>query len=216
MAVPAYKAILSKSGTSTAFTNEGMTLVSGNVYRITNSALSVWDRNVTPTFTEDDGLGGRQNIPASNIKWIDYLFGMVEFNAAVTPPVQVSGNYLPMQRIAEAKSFDIELTTTMLDTTELDNPNDYRSFVYGIRNVSLSISKLYNVNDDFFSTLSNNQPIVVTIKPDPNDAQELRGWYVISGHSPSGDRDSLETLELNFQLDGEPRTNQDYKSFSWR
>ena len=213
MAIPAYTVRILKSGTSTAFTNEPMTNVGTNTYQITDTTKQIWDRNVTPSFTEDDGAGGRLSIPASDVQSIDYLRGTVVFTRAVTEPIQVSGNYMPMARVAGAHEFTIDLGGNVLDATEFDDPTDpkWRKRIYGLPDATVSLTRFIDAVDDFISVMNNGSRVVIDIQFDKNTQAGIRGWFVVASDNTVSSVDDLEKAEITFNLDGDRNS-----ALSWK
>lgn len=116
MASPGFNSALYIGGTSTAFTGEACTDISGDVWQITAASKGVWDPAVVPDFY-DNGVA----ILAADIAAIDYLFGKVTFTGTKTGPITVDGNYIPQLKIADGYSYSVDMEADELDTTEFDD-----------------------------------------------------------------------------------------------
>ncbi len=117
MALPGYLTTVKLGGTPVALSAEPMTNTSGNTFQITDTTRRVLDRDVVPTF-EDEGESP-QEILASDVSNIDYIFGKVTFLTSKTGPVVVkTGNYIPLTDIAGAHSYNLNHGGDVLDSTE--------------------------------------------------------------------------------------------------
>jgi hypothetical protein len=194
-----YVAKLKKSGTSTTFTTEAMSLVSGKTYEIADATKDVWDRSVVPSVYADAVL-----VNASNIESIDYLFGRVTFISTYTPAgaVTVSGKYLPMAEISKINSFTLTQTAAIIDKTDfaLARTTGYRSFDPGLRTVGLQTGGFYDVTNDLVDILDAREEIVSEINPDGSGLSMARGFVKMASRTQSGDVGALEAETANFGL----------------
>ena len=203
--VVGHAATVKKSGTSTVFTGEAFTLVSGNTYQITDAAKRVWDRTASFTF-----YGNSIAIPSSQISSIDYLNGKVTFSSSQTTPITADGKYMPMTSVAGANSFELAINNTILDDTDFDITDNYRSSMYGLSDVSVTLRRFAQATNEFFTALTNGDYLVIEIDPAGTGTSIARGWFVVESSNQSGSVDELETLELSFRLD-----NTNDVAFSW-
>lgn len=209
MGSPGWRATVKRSGTSTQFTDEAASLVSGKTYQIDDETKQVWDRE-QPVTVKDDGVV----VDSSNIEFIDYLFGKVTFASGYTVQgaVTISGNYLPMQSVAGANSYTLNQTAEILDDTDFDTAKNtgYRSRIYGLQDVSATISRWDDLSDYFKTVIDNGEVVVLEIRPGEG-MEFFRGYMVVESSNRSGDVAALESEELSFQLDGDGAG----KAFSW-
>lgn len=209
MGSPGWRATVKRSGTSTEFTDETASLVSGQTYQIDDEAKQVWDRS-KPIIVKDDD----EEVNPANIAHIDYLFGKVTFvpGYTVTGPVTISGHYLPMQHVAGANSYTLNQTIDVLDDTDFEHAQStgYRSRTYGLHDISLSLSRWDDMSKDFVFAAEAGEVVVVEVKPG-DGTRKFRGFMLVESANRSGDVSSLESEELSFQLDGDGVG----KSFSW-
>ena len=117
MAIVGYNASVSVTGTPTAMTAEAMTTNStvANTYKITSGTKNIWDRTAAVSFASSTGALTTATVVSITV---DYLFGKVTLGAAVTPPVTVTGTYLPTAVAAGAHSFSLDLGRELLDDTD--------------------------------------------------------------------------------------------------
>lgn len=209
MGSPGWRATVKRSGTSTAFTDESATLVSGKTYQIDDPDKVVWDR--TKPITVKDGGNA---VDPGDIEHVDYLFGTVTFvdGYTVQGDVEISGNYLPMQSIAGANSYTLNQTVDVLDNTDFDHAKStgHRRRVSGLHDVSATVSRWDDLSKDFFTAASNGEVVVLEIEPG-GGTKKFRGFMLVETANRSGDVAALESEEVTFQLDGDGLG----KAFSW-
>lgn len=196
-----YVAKILKSGSTTAMTDEAMTLVSGKTYKITAATKNVWDRSVTPTF-EDGG----SPIDPSDIASIDYLFGRVTLDSGYTPSGAITvatGSYLPMTQVAKAQTFTLTQTANTNDNTNYETAQSnsgHKTFELGLRTVSLSLRGVYASSNAYGALLIARNEVVIEINPDGSGKSVARGWFRANTTGQSGDVGDLEEENLNFVL----------------
>lgn len=194
-----YVAKLLKSGASTTFTGEAMTLVSGKTYKITSAAKNVWDH--TATFTFNDG----SPILAANIESINHLHGRVTFISSFTPAgaVTVDGKYYPMTQIAKAQGFSLKQTAAVINDTDFETAQangGTRTCQYGLKQVSLDVNGVYATSNAFKTLLVARSEIVVEINPDGASKSVARGYFKPMNTGQSGDVGDLEVETISFAL----------------
>ncbi len=213
MGLAGYLAVVRKGGTPTTFTNEafgddtGSTIA--NKYVITDSAKAVWQRNTVPSFRE--GATG-STISSTDIAAIDYLFGKVTFNSTHATVVG-SGKYVPLSSIAGAYQYTLTMTADILDDTDFDSTG-YRTYLPGINNVTLSLTRWDTLNLEFWNVLENTNAtgssrFVADIQPG-GTGPIARGWFVVGNDGRSGDVNSLEQGDVELVLD-----DRTVSSFRW-
>lgn len=210
MGSPGWKATVKRSGTSTTFTDEPASLVSGQTYQIDDETKQVWDRTA-PIVVNDNG----NEVDPENIEHIDYLFGMVTFADDYTPTggITISGKYLPMQNVAGANSYTLNQTVDVLDDTDFDHAKTtgYRSRMAGLHDVSVTVSRWDNLSKDFFTAATAGQAVVVEIVPGLG-TRKFRAFMLVETANRSGDVAALESEEVSLILDGDGAG----KAFSWQ
>lgn len=195
-----YMAKLMKSGSTTAFTDEATTLVSGKTYKITAATKNVWDRSVA-VVVEDNGVA----MNAADIESIDYLFGRVTLDSAYTPTgaITVTGSYFPMTQIAKGRSYDLTQTANAIDNSVFETVQangGYRTFEAGLKTVKLSISGVYATSNAFEALLAARAECIIEINPDGAGKSMARGWFRPMSMGQSGDVGDLEEGSLDFTL----------------
>lgn len=194
-----YVAKIKKNGSTTAFTDEAMSLVSGKTYKITDATKNVWDRSATIT-VDDNAVDA-----TANVESIDFLFGQVTFAAAYTPtgPITVSGSYFPMTQVAKAQEFTLTQTTDAIDTTDFETAQGnegHRTFDYGLRTVSLDLTGVYASSNGYRASLEARDELMIEINPDGNSKSVARGFFKPISQDQSGNVGALEKETNKFEL----------------
>lgn len=207
MGVAAYNTVVERVGTSTSFTGEAMSATSvTNEYQIDDKSKSVWDRTATFTVYEDSVD------VTSDVESFNYVLGKVVFSSAKTGDISIDGAYLPRQAIAGANSYTLSHEGDTLDDTDFGAGN-FRTFVYGLRDVSLDLERWYPLNKHYLDAIKNGEIVVVSIQPggtQGGSSEYARGFFVVDTSELSGDVSNLESESLTLQLDGDPDV-----SFDW-
>ncbi len=210
-----YVADLLKSGTSTVFTDEAMTLVSGLTYKITDNAKSIWDRTTPGNFTFADSQSGGGALTASVI---DYLFGEVTFASLPSGAIpEATGDYLPTSQLGKANAFTLTQTGDTVDTTDLATAqanNGFATFVGTLLTVGLELSEFYDVTEDFHTVLTDREELIIEINPDGNVLSRARGFFKAVSAGQTGDVGGNEIETVSFQL--AVPTDITEAPFSWR
>ena len=198
-----YNTVVKRSGTSTSFTSESMTATSEtNQFQIDDTTKEVWDRTVAPTFYEDGSP-----ISDSDIENINYLFGKVTFATSKSGAITVDGNYFPVQEVACAKSYTLDQSLNLEDSTCYDNNNGYRQYTSTLYDVSASITRWVTEMTELEALNSiwrNKEEIILEIQP--AGVETFRGYMLIESDALNGDIESLEEQEISFQANGQDGT----------
>lgn len=211
-----YNADLKKIGTTTAMTTEAMSLVSGKTYQIDDTSKRVWDRSVT--FTVFDNAVDQ----TANVVSYDYLFGKVTFDSAytVTGPVTITGSYFPLATFSKAREFTLTQTANPFDTSDYQSVQangGYRTHSAGLRNVSLELSGIQDVSEDFIADLAARNELIIEINPDGNSKSLCRGYFKIVSTGLSGEVGDNEEETVSFQLHVPDDPTDDFQilPFAW-
>jgi hypothetical protein len=121
--------ILYVSGASTATSGtEAMTVVTANtVFQITAATKRVLDPTAAITTT---GTG---------VYTVNRLTGTFTFADAQTPPITMSGFYLPMAEVLHAKDFTLNIKPKVVDTTAICGTAPYTSKAPTVRDLTGTI-----------------------------------------------------------------------------
>jgi hypothetical protein len=196
-----YVAKIMKSGSTTAMTDEAMTLVSGKTYKITDATKNLFDRTVVPTF-EDGGSA----INASDIESINYLFGQVTLKSSYTPTGAITvatGSYLPRTVLGKGQSFTLTQTAATKDTTDFPTAQGnggYRTFESGLKTVQLNIKGVYDSSVGLEALLESRAELVIEVNPDGAGKSTARGIFKPMSTGQSGNVGELEDSDVTFSL----------------
>lgn len=197
-----YVVTLKKTGTSTVMTGEACSLVSGKIYQIDDAAKQIWDIEAGSI----DILDAAASVAAADILSIDYLNGIVEFEAAYTPttPITVTGHYLPTADVAKAREYTLTQTAVAIDQTALEDAQangGNRIFCYGLKTVGMDISGIYAAASAFRALLTGRTLFVLEIAPEGAlTGSYFRGFFKLTDRGQSGDVGALEDESLTFTL----------------
>jgi len=192
MAVVGYQANIKKSGTSTSFSGEAMTVTTGNTFQIDDSAKQVFNFNSTFTFYEDAVA-----ISDSDIDSIDYMYGKVTFSTSKTGSITVDGAYYPMANIAGAYQATQNTTNQIINVTSFEN----QGFVEKLPNqkdITVTCTRFDDLSKDFQDILENGSSIVIEFIPSTGNGN--RGWYVLDSANQNLDMSNVVEESLSFQL----------------
>lgn len=197
--VQGYLMELKKSGSTTALTDEPMSVVTGKTYQVTDAAKRLFDPNVALVF-EDNGTP----VNVSNIESINYLFGRVTFTSgySVTGPITVaSGSYLPLATVAQnTGAFEIALTADVLDATtrpDAQGNGGLKVNKVGLIDSSASAERLDDLQRVYKDLLIARTPFVIESKL-AGGALITRGWYTLRTVNGEGAVDGLEMENMEF------------------
>jgi len=209
-----YVAKIKKSGSTTAFTGEAMSLVSGKTYKITDATKNVWDRTVTPTIY-DNAVDHTADVLS-----IDFLFGRVTFKSAYTPtgPITADGSYFPMTQVAKAQEFTLTQTTNPIDTTDFETAqgnSGNRAFEYGLQTVALDLSGVYATGNGYLAALQARGELVIDINPDGSELSVARGFFKPMSQGQSGNVGALEKETNKFELSVPSTPDTLQRPFGW-
>ena len=207
---------LRKSGTSTAMVNEATTQIgSTKSYRITSNAHRIIDPYV-PVVVKANAV----TVAAADIDNIDYLAGIVTFDAGYTPaaPVTIDGNYLPTTEIAGSRSFTMTMTSEAKDETDIPTAKangGFRVFSPGLNTATLELGGIAKTGNDNIANLIARDPIVVQINPDNAGKSVATGIFKYTQQNQSGDVGAVEeeTVTLNLNV---PDNESMKAPFTWQ
>lgn len=184
---------LLKSGTSTAFSNETCTEVSATVFQITDADKRVWDR--TASITVEVSTDGGSTWTENTDNTIDRLFGTITFDSSQTGnDVRVSGNYLPMTNVAEAKEFEWSLTRNITDKSAFNDDDNEKS--YGSLAFEGSGTLNYDSTADFESDINDKTFRVMEFQQ--GESVDARAWVVVASDEETTERNSPVEESVSF------------------
>lgn len=194
-----YQASLKKHGSSTAFSGEAMSQVSGQRYKIDDATKEIWNRNAT--FTVFDGAAD----VTAQVESFNYLFGEIVFNAgySVVGAITVDGAYFPTVQLARVDSYTLTQTAEAVGDSDFDKVQangGYYANLPGLRSVEISIDGIYDSAQDLDTELENRSEIIIEINPDGMGRSVARGFFRVTEESRSGDVGAQEEVSYTFPL----------------
>lgn len=168
-------------GTSTAMTDEACS-GSGTAYQITSTSKRCVDPGVAVTVKVN-------NVALADADFtMNHATGQIVLASSTTQAVTVTGNYIPLVTVAEARSASITLpTNVMADVTRVGDASRRMLAVAQKCEVTLEhfISPASDIDDSgstlLFTTLVDGDPIFVEVAV--STSLTLRGWFVPSSAS---------------------------------
>jgi hypothetical protein len=156
MAVASWGSTLKVSGTAVAMTTEACTNLGGNVFQVTNTVKRIVDP-FTTIVVRDAGV-----VVGVGFYLVDLCFGRVVFSG-YTPSgaVTFTGAYLPVEAVAEVRSFDIGLKADLADNTTFDSAGFHSK---------LACLRDFTVGFEYLSAPSTDRDSVLA------GVQTLQGW----------------------------------------
>jgi hypothetical protein len=196
-----YEAKIKSSGTSTTFTSEVMSLVSGFTYKIADTAKNAWDR--TATFAAHFTNGTASGTITGSISSVDYLHGRITFNGTFSGTVTVNGKYLPLTTLGKGNSFTLTQQAAEIQTTTfaLAQANGgFHTFDPGLRTVKFDMNGIYASASGLIDALIDREELIIEIGPDGDDLSVARGFFKAVTEKQSGAVGALEDEMTSFEL----------------
>lgn len=209
-----YIADVKKAGTATNLVAQGMSLVSGKTYKVSDATKNIL--NPSATFTVLDGV---TNVNAQ-VESFNYLFGQLTFKSSYTPvgaiTIAATGGYYPVTTLGKANAFTLTQSSDTIDSTDFataQGNGGHRTFVQGLKTVSLELTGFYDVTNEFRENLTERDLLIIEINPDGNSKSVARGFFKIMSEGQSGEVGALEEESTTFELQV---PSSDYLPFSWQ
>lgn len=191
MAIRGYKALVKAQSSATAMTDEATTMSGTNtIYTITNATKRVLDID-TPVIVK---VGGS---PVTTGFTIDYLSGIVTFATNAVRTVTVSGAYVALTTVTEAKGFSVTLTRDALDTTRFQQ--EFREYEPGLLSGTAELTNNYLVNSAFFAILIAGSRKVIEYYPN-DDLTPIRFYGVLTTTDIVSPVEGIIEENISFQI----------------
>lgn len=146
MASAACTCVVEQTGTAVSMTTEACTTLTTTTAQITDTAKRVIDPDNAITVYDDGSPLADTDVT------IDYLRGIVTYTGGTwAGAVTITAYYLPRFSVAEAKSFEINGSFNLLDSTQMAAATAYHSLTKGLGEVSGTIGQLDNLRTDLDS-----------------------------------------------------------------
>lgn len=169
---------LKASGEAVSFTDEATTSSDNLVYLVTDAAKRVWGAGATIT-VEDAGV----LVAASNYT-VNRLAGTITFGGAAARTITVTGEYLPMTTVAEAKDFSFT-TTAQNEPDTVFGDTDVTRIQVG-KDVTGSIGRWQSVDTTFEDMLADDAAGVLELSIDGGTSVVFRARVRASSTSTTG------------------------------
>jgi hypothetical protein len=197
--VPGYAARLLKKGSTTAFTNEACSLVSGKTYRINDATKSAWDRSVALTIKD-----GAATVSGANIASVNYLFGEVTFASGytVTGAVTVTGSFLPLTDLCKFNTMTLTMNAAARDETDncgAQGNGGYRVYTPGLRSVKIDTGGFFDPTSNWDQVIGNGVEYILEVNADGlANGSRARGFFNLMTDNQSGDVGATEAQTLSW------------------
>ncbi|PHR87486.1 MAG: hypothetical protein COA78_37065 [Blastopirellula sp.] len=210
-----YLASIKKQGTATTMTAEACSVESGLIYAIDDGTKDIWDRATGITVLDD-----ASPVAASDILYIDYLFGRVEFitGYTVVGSITVTGKYFPIIAIGKSNSYSLTMTANNIDNSHfavVQANGGVKTFEPGLRNVALEVQGIFDATESAKTDLTARAELIVEIDPAGDGSSLARGFFRIVNTSQGGAVGALEDETINFAL-SVPFADDIAVVFNWR
>lgn len=194
-----YSVTIKQQGSSTAFTNEAVTLA-GQVATIANFAKSLWDDSIAIVVKD-----GSTDI-TSHVDSIDYLFGIVYINSGYTILGTItiaSGHYFPLTTLAKYQKYSLTQSQASIDNSDIPTASGnsgLRTFQYGLITISLQVDGVYSITSAYHAALTARSVVVIEICPDGGGKSVARGFFKPTSRKQSGNVGALEVETMSWDL----------------
>ena len=159
MALNGYMAAVKAQSSAVAFLDEPTTTSDNTVYTITDTAKKIWDLD-TEIVVEDGG------VPTTESYKVNRLKGQITFSSANPARViTVSGSYVVLTTIGQAKAFTFNGTADVIDSTTFASTG-FRTFEAALVSGTASLNKFYEVANFFINLLLSGERVVIEYYPD--------------------------------------------------
>ena len=195
-----YQATVKKVGTTTAFTDQACTLVSGKTYQISDATKRIWDRSVA-VVVEDATVA----VNNDNIESIDFLYGKVTFVSSYTPggAITVTGSSFPTTSLGSIRGFTLTQNADAIDNSDyatVQANGGYKTHQPGLRTVSVELPGVFKAVNGMVALLEARSEVIIEINPDGNSKSICRGFFRPINQRQSGNVGALEEENVTFNL----------------
>lgn len=200
MAVAGKNCLIRITGQPVAFSSEATATSDDKVYVLASTSLAglPWD----PTATVSVRVGGNPTTEAI----VNRLAGTVEFSTADTRTVTVTGEYLPISTVGEAKEFGLTLTATNQEAPAFGD--DYVTRTQTLKDVTGSLGAWYADKSliNVVGATSVANPVVLEFFVASTSAYHARAWALFNSDEISASADGL--VEESIDWEGAPDADE--------
>lgn len=157
MALQGFKALVKAESSQVSFTDEATTTSDSINYQITDSSKRIWGFNST-IIVEDS------TVPTTEKFTINRLNGTVTFETATSRTITVTGDFVFLTTVAEAKEWSFDGTSDLIDSTVFEKTE--REFTPALLAATATIGKFYTIDNFFFSMLFDGTTKVIELFAD--------------------------------------------------
>lgn len=159
MALQGYLASIKGQSSATTLTNAPTTTTDNLTYTITNTSHRILDVN-TPVVVSVDGT------PVTTGFKVHLLDGKVVFDTAVVRTVTITGAFVALTELVQAKGYTLAISADMNDKTTFKKA--FREFMPGLISGTATVSAFY-IDNYFFDWLIDGTAKVVELKQSDTD-----------------------------------------------
>ena len=184
------KAKINIYGSSVSFVDESTSTNDNITYQIDDDDKNVWSKN-GDIVVEDGG------VVVSSGYVLDRLSGKVIFDSADIRVITVSGDYLALGVLGCAYEYDYSIDGDNQESTCFES--EYIGREQGLLDLSVSISKFYDVNHFLIDELVSDSDFVIELFSDGSSDFDIRCWCKLSSDNPSARVDGLVDESIDFK-----------------
>jgi hypothetical protein len=196
MAIAGRKAQVKVAGAPLTLTNEPTTSQGAGVFQVTAAAKRVLDRSaaLTARYTTDSGVTYTAATPTS----VNRLTGQLTFTGLPAGAVvQVTGAYLPLSAVAEAKEYGYTLTSKNVEASRLGDVYVDRDTVQ--QDVTGTLGQWFSTDRYFENALTAESIVLLEFYSDSSAAVDLRCWATVSKTEMKAAMDGLVETTVSFE-----------------
>jgi len=176
MALLGRQASIKVGGTPVAMTDEPLSDLGDELtYQISNTAKQAFDPE-TAIAVKDGGVDVDESAYT-----VDYAHGIIVFQSTPVGAATVSGAYVPLLSVAEARGVDTDQTPEKVDVSHFGDLSKRQ--LYSRHQCSISFEHLHGNSEDLDAGAGSfklGETIGSTIFVEVNDGSEkLRGWFLL-------------------------------------
>lgn len=160
MALQGFNALVKAESSQVSFTDEATTTGDSISYQITDTVKRIW--GFTSTIIVEDSA-----VPTIEPFTINRLNGTITFETATARTITVTGDYVLLTTVAEAKEFSFDGVTDMNDSTIFEESE--RLFTPSLVSATATIGKFYTVDNYFMDMILNKETMVIEFFADSSD-----------------------------------------------
>jgi len=192
MALQGYRALVKAESSQVPFTDEATTSGDNLNYQITDTGKQIIAFGST-VVVEDGG------VPTTEDYTLSRLNGTVTFGTAVARTITITGDYVVLTTVAEAKAFTFDLSRELGDSTVFQESD--RKFTPTLATATASLSQFYDTANYFIDMLLDGTTKVVELYADSTD-DPIRIFANVSSDSIAVSVESLIEEGVTLQATG--------------